>query len=328
MKSRKRHQLTVSTPAFLAFTSLRKQQKTHNSELLLSLVKRARSHAFVPENTNPQRFFLGSGVPELEELTLNERQLLEMAAELSKLPPENLVRAAVIFYAKREILSHKRHEEPVVDAKAEVADETLRPGVAGSADGRMQKAYETLLAMNNPPTPSKIAKRAATAFSAAVRWLQRFHPEHLAPNPDPRRSSPASRAMPPGESTEKIPPPPAPKEAKKPEEPASETEPISIIPFRELSLPGSNPISLAYGALDAKGIAHFSTEPFGQGVLSEAIRSETLKVIAHRDHHLVPISWLMVQVPRQQPFLRRVQNRIRKEARTAKRVRDPEVEPF
>jgi hypothetical protein len=37
---------------------------------------------------------------------------------------------------------------------------------------------------------------------------------------------------------------------------------------------------------------------------------------------------LMVQVPRQQPFLRRVQNRIRREAKTAKRVRDPEVEPF
>jgi len=108
----------------------------------------------------------------------------------------------------------------------------------------------------------------------------------------------------------------------------SEKEPISIIAFRELSLPGSNPIPLAYGALDTKNRAHFSAEPFGQGVLSEAIRSETLRIIAHRDHHLVPISWLMIQVPRQQPFLRRVQNRIQKEARTAKRVRDPEVEPF
>ena len=102
------------------------------------------------------------------------------------------------------------------------------------------------------------------------------------------------------------------------------------MPFREFSLPGSHRVALAYGALDTKGAVYFSAEPFGQGILSEAIRSsETLKIIAHKDHHLVPISWLMVQVPRQQPFLRRVQNRIRKEAKgSAKRVRDPEVEPF
>jgi len=114
-------------------------------------------------------------------------------------------------------------------------------------------------------------------------------------------------------------------------EPVSGTEPISIVPFRELSLPGSGPIVLAYGALDTKAIAYLSVQPFGQGVLSEAIRAnqrEHLKIIAHQDHHLVPISWLMIQVPRQQPFLRRVQNRIRKEATTAKRVRNPRSNPF
>ena len=51
-------------------------------------------------------------------------------------------------------------------AKAEPADETLRPGVAGSADGRMQKAYEALLAMSNPPTPS-------TRFAKAFRFMGR-----------------------------------------------------------------------------------------------------------------------------------------------------------
>jgi len=40
-------------------------------------------------------------VPELEQLTLSRRQLLEMAAELSKLPPENLVRAAVALRRAR-----------------------------------------------------------------------------------------------------------------------------------------------------------------------------------------------------------------------------------
>ena len=112
------------------------------------------------------------------------------------------------------------------------------------------------------------------------------------------------------------------------QEPARpETEPVSIIPFRELALPGSGPIALAYGALDTKAIAYFSVQPFGQGVLSEAIRAnqrEHLRIIAHQDQHLVPISWLMIQVPRQQPFLR---NRIRKEGKI-QRVRDPEIEPF
>jgi len=71
------------------------------SELLLFLVKRAGFHAFVPENANPQWFFLGSGVPELEEFTLSKPQLMEMAAEPSKLPPENLVRAAVLLRQAR-----------------------------------------------------------------------------------------------------------------------------------------------------------------------------------------------------------------------------------
>lgn len=123
------------------------------------------------------------------------------------------------------------------------------------------------------------------------------------------------------------------------DEPAPpEMEPISIVPFKELSLPGSHPIALAYGAFDAKRVAYFSAGPFGQGVLDEAIRgsrksgSEHVSIIAHQDHHLVPISWLMIQVPRQQPLLKRVQNRIKKEAkitkRAAQRVRDPEIEPF
>ena len=72
-------------------------------------------------------------------------------------------------------------------------------------------------------------------------------------------------------------------------------------------------------------------------MLDEAIRASSsrsaaqhINLIAHQDQHLVPISWLMIQVPRHQPFLKRAQNHIRKESRPkpAKRMRDPEIEPF
>jgi hypothetical protein len=36
------------------------------------------------------------------------------------------------------------------------------------------------------------------------------------------------------------------------------------------------------------------------------------------------LSWLMIQVPRQQPFLKGVQNRIKKEAKITKRAAQPE----
>jgi hypothetical protein len=107
-----------------------------------------------------------------------------------------------------------------------------------------------------------------------------------------------------------------------------EMEPISIVPFTNLSLPDSYTIRLAYGALDTKGIAYFSVQPFGSTVLDEALRAnrkdklsfEHINIIWHNEHHLAPISWLMIQVPRQQPFLKRVRNRINKEAK----IRDPE----
>ena len=174
--------------------------------------------------------------------------------------------------------------------------------------------------------------------NALPRLVQGFREnvlnEHLAPNPESPSPSPIPAANP---VTSVNPSGTAVSESENPVSSSVETlKPVSLVPLWRLSLPGSHMISVAYGALDGKGIAYFSVQPFGEGVLAEALRSnrsdnlaQHTQLILHQDHHLAPINWLMVQVPHQQPFLRRIQNRIRKEAKaTTRRVRDPNIEPF
>ena len=161
--------------------------------------------------------------------------------------------------------------------------------------------------------------------------------EHLAPNPESHSPTiPAKPVMLAKESGENASGAPASKRGNPASSSEQTLEPIAIVPLTQLSLPGSHTISLAWGALNQKGIAYFSVQPFGQMVLAEALRAnqsddlaQHTQLILHQDHHLAPIPWLMIQVPRQQPFLRRIQNRIMKEAKaTKRRVRDPNIEPF
>ena len=48
-------------------------------------------------------------------------------------------------------------------------------------------------------------------------------------------------------------------------------QPLDVVVFRQLSLPGSHTIALAFGARDSKGVLYFSSQPFPQA-LDEAIR--------------------------------------------------------
>ena len=300
-----------------------------------------------------------------------ETQLLEQTASVLGVSLGQLVRAGTLVYAKREFLNNKK-VSAAAGGESEAALLRSGSGVAGVADARIRAAYDSLAEAQAPITPAKLATRALTGYPTALRWLKIHHPELLAPRPLPASPSPEQSPKPeakpePKASQEKPPQKPSqekrsrptakarkapkratssPKEQPKPPEPESEArkaaatpfEPISIVPFREFSLPGSHRVTLAWGALDIRGAVYFSAEPFGQGVLDEAIRASNLRnaaqhvnLIAYQDHHLVPVSWLMIQVPRHQPFLKRAQNHIRKESRpkpAPKRVRDPEVEPF
>jgi hypothetical protein len=50
--------------------------------------------------------------------------------------------------------------------------DTQRRGVAGSADDRIQEAYQSVLADGRPISPARLARLAKTNFDSARRWLE------------------------------------------------------------------------------------------------------------------------------------------------------------
>ena len=218
----------------------------------------------------PQAFFKGSSIPDLEELTLTESQLLEQTAALLGVSLAQLVRAGTIVYAKREFLNSKHHSQA-----QDQADNSLPragSGIAGVADARVQAAYDALREANNPITPAKLAIRAKTAFQTALRWLKIHHPELLLQKKEKKELPPDKRSKPTQETplpatTDQQPPstnviPFVPKK----ESPAS-MQPLEVVVFRELSLPGSHTIALAFGARDSKGLLYFSAQPFPHALM-------------------------------------------------------------
>jgi hypothetical protein len=137
------------------------------------------------EGATPQPLFKGSKVPELEELALTETQLLEQTAALLGVSLAQLVRAGALVYAKREFLNHKKYSTAAAQGDSE-GGALLRSGsgVAGVADARIQTAYQTLADAKLPITPAKLATRALTGYPTALRWLKIHHPELLAPKPE------------------------------------------------------------------------------------------------------------------------------------------------
>jgi hypothetical protein len=95
----------------------------------------------------------------------------------------------------------------------------------------------------------------------------------------------------------------------------SPPEPIT---FTGLELSSSHTIKLAYGALNQRGSAFFSVEPFGKAALDEALRAHQLdrtgfghlELIEHKGHHLVPIAWLILLLPNHRPFLEKLDRQI------------------
>jgi|SRR5215471_6324029 len=143
-----------------------------------------------------QLFFKGSKVPELEELTLTETQLLEQTAALLGVSLAQLVRAAALVYAKREFLNHKKFSAAAQGDSGGGALLRSGSGVAGVADARIQAAYQTLADAKQPVTPAKLATRALTGYPTALRWLKIHHPELLPKPLQPTPEAPKPETVP------------------------------------------------------------------------------------------------------------------------------------
>lgn len=187
-----------------------------DSQAILALLQQAE-----PENlfddTTPQDFFRGSEQPGFKE-PLTERALVRRATQVLGVPLYQLIRSGAILLAKRELLTRTN-----LTAGSEA--DTLRSGVAGSADHRIEQAFQTLSGAGKPLSPARLAKLSRTNFFSAQRWLQLHHPELLLQ----KNSTPEATKL------ETIPPPPpAPKapatSAKSPQEPAKSQPALSTAP--------------------------------------------------------------------------------------------------
>jgi hypothetical protein len=187
-----------------------------DSQAILALLQQAE-----PENlfddTTPQDFFRGSEQPGFKE-PLTERALVRRATQVLGVPLSQLIRSGAILLAKRELLTR-------TNLTAGTEADTLRSGVAGSADHRMEQAFQTLSAAGKPLSPARLAKLSRTNFFSAQRWLQLHHPELLLQ----KNNTPETKL-----ETTPPPPPPAPKppatSAKSPQQPAKSSPAGSTAP--------------------------------------------------------------------------------------------------
>lgn len=185
-------------------------------ENLVEAFKEKHVRARISRLATAQDFFRGSEQPEFKPLT--ERELVRRAAQLLGVPLPQLIRSGAILLAKREILT--RTNQP---ADTEAPD-NLRSGVAGSADHRIEQAFQTLSQAGKPLSPARLAKLSRTNFFSAQRWLQLHHPELLLQQPAVSTSS--DHSSPAAQDTPK---PPA-TSAKSPQEPAKPSPALSTSP--------------------------------------------------------------------------------------------------
>jgi hypothetical protein len=75
--------------------------------------------------------------------------------------------------------------------------DTLRPGVAGSADNRLEEAFNALKASGKPITPARLAKLAKTNFITAQHWLESNQDEQAAGQSQPQvqKGAPDTRSL-------------------------------------------------------------------------------------------------------------------------------------
>jgi hypothetical protein len=142
---------------------------------------------------------------------LTERDLVGRAAQLLGVPLPQLIRSGAILLAKRELLTR-------TNLAAGTEADTLRSGVAGSADHRIEQAFQTLSGAGKPLSPARLAKLSRTNFFSAQRWLQLHHPELLLQQTDNSSPLPQGGATTPAAG------------AKSPQEPAKSSPAGSIAP--------------------------------------------------------------------------------------------------
>jgi hypothetical protein len=213
------NELSLSKEALKAFQHFKARAGlADDSQAILALLQQAE-----PENlfddTTPQDFFRGSEQPGFKE-PLTERALVRRATQVLGVPLSQLIRSGAILLAKRELLTR-------TNLTAGTEADALRSGVAGSADHRMEQAFQTLSAAGKPLSPARLAKLSRTNFFSAQRWLQLHHPELLL-----QKSSEPPEAT----KLETTPPPPSPApkppatSAKSPQQPAKSSPAGSTAP--------------------------------------------------------------------------------------------------
>ena len=277
---------------------------------------------------------------------MTELDLVRQGSQLLQIPLEQLVRSGAILLAKREILTRTKYlgASGAGGGGEAQSPELPRSGVAGSADNRIKEAFEFLLKAGKEVAPARLAKLSRTNFNSAHRWIQLNHPQLLLNKTlRPRQARPI-REKPPAaaqqeSSTPPSPPPPQKEETVKATAPATpalkpqaakqrktkttsatDSKPQANSPepivFNDLKLSSSHTIKLAYGAVNQRGSAFLSVDPFGKAALDEALRAHQLDSTSFGHVELIPykptttraitsfpVVWLMLLLPNHQPFL-------------------------
>jgi hypothetical protein len=183
-RSAKQKELSLSQEALKAFRHFQHQTGlADDSQAVLALIERGEPEKLFDAST-PQDFFRGSEQPEINK-PLTERDLVCRAAQLLGVPLPQLIRSGAILLAKREILTRTKNQTP-------------GSGVTGSADQRIQEAFDTLRAAGKPLSPARLAKLSHTNFFSAQRWLQLNHPQLLLHGQPPPPASDNSSPLPQG----------------------------------------------------------------------------------------------------------------------------------
>jgi len=207
----------------------------------------------------------------------------------------------------------------------------------------MQEAFSFLQEAGKEVTPARLAKLSRTNFNSAQRWLGLNHPNLLLAQPlRPRQARPmrfqaaassTAAAAAPQVSPSPTAPPPSPSPLSKAAEPKKRkaadaaaalpsAQPTATTPivFEGLPLTGNDSIPKAYGAINERGSVFFSAEAFGEETRDEALKAHQLdpsevgyiELIFHQGHHLAPVVWLMLLLPKHKKFLARITSRIQR----------------
>lgn len=121
----------------------------------------------VLDNKVKETFFSTSKHKDLRELELTELELAEMAKEGQGLSDAELLRKAVRMFSLRTV------------SIAASSDNGKTQGVRGGADGRIEEAFNSLIASGEEFTISRLRRKAASNYQTVRRWVQRNHPELL-----------------------------------------------------------------------------------------------------------------------------------------------------